>query len=132
MTFVQAAIPTAFVLYLCPGCAHRAGPDTEVPRTSPTVIESIVIRGTKKVRGATIRRELGVSEGDIVTRGSIVDSRTRLVELGYFDRVTITTRPGSRPGQVAMIVEVNELPVGIFTIRSIWSTTPLDWDELEG
>ena len=91
----------------------------EGPRT---YIERIEVFGNTRSRDYVIRREFDVSEGDAYNRVLINQGRTRLEALGYFEAVRITTRPGSAPDRVVVVVQVKDKPTGEFSIGGGYST----------
>ncbi|MEM8750807.1 MAG: outer membrane protein assembly factor BamA [Pseudomonadota bacterium] len=81
----------------------------EGPRT---YIERIEVVGNTRTRGYVIRREFDVSEGDAYNRVLVNKAKGRLEALGFFDVVTITTRPGSAPDRVVVVVNVKDKSTG--------------------
>ncbi|RVD67458.1 outer membrane protein assembly factor BamA, partial [Mesorhizobium sp. M4A.F.Ca.ET.029.04.2.1] len=66
-------------------------------------IERIEIRGNDRTRDYVIRREFDVSEGDAFNQVLIQRAKKRLEALNYFDKVDISTVPGSQPDQVVLV-----------------------------
>src|SRR5690606_15163599 len=69
-----------------------------------------------------IRREFDVSEGDAFNQVLIQRAKKRLEKLDYFERVDISTAPGSEPDQVILVVDVVEKSTGEFSIGAGYST----------
>ena len=86
-------------------------------------IERIDVVGNDRTRDYVIRREFDVSEGDAYNKVLVNLGKTRLEDLGFFDGVRITTRPGSAPDRVVLIVEVKDTATGEFSIGGGYSTT---------
>ncbi|MGI9366648.1 MAG: outer membrane protein assembly factor BamA, partial [Rhizobiaceae bacterium] len=86
-------------------------------------IERIDVFGNDRTRDYVIRREFDVSEGDAYNKVLVNLGKTRLERLGFFDGVRITTRPGSAPDRVVLIVEVKDTATGEFSIGGGYSTT---------
>ncbi|RUW26719.1 MULTISPECIES: outer membrane protein assembly factor BamA [unclassified Mesorhizobium] len=85
-------------------------------------VERIEIRGNDRTRDYVIRREFDVSEGDAFNQVLIQRAKKRLEALDYFDKVEISTVPGSAPDQVVLVVDVVEKSTGEFSIGAGYST----------
>ena len=85
-------------------------------------VERIEIRGNTRTRDYVIRREFDVSEGDAFNQVLIQRAKKRLEKLDYFEKVDISTAPGSEPDQVVLVVNVVEKSTGQFTIGAGYST----------
>ena len=85
-------------------------------------IERIEIRGNDRTRDYVIRREFDVSEGDAFNQVLIQRAKKRLEDLNYFDKVEISTVPGSQPDQVVLVVDVVEKSTGEFSVGAGYST----------
>ena len=85
-------------------------------------VERIEIRGNNRTRDFVIRREFDVSEGDAFNQVLIQRAKKRLEALNYFERVEISTAPGSEPDQVVLVVDVVEKSTGEFSIGAGYST----------
>ncbi len=79
-------------------------------------IENINISGNTITRDKVLRRELSLIEGDRYSASKIRDSRNRLRNLGFFEKINITTSPGSETTLNDLDIEVEEKPTGSFTI----------------
>jgi outer membrane protein insertion porin family len=89
----------------------------------PTVyVERINIAGNVRSQDKILRRELQMAEGDIFTLRKLQRSRQRLVNLGYFERVEVTTAPGSDRTKILVNVDVTERPTGLFSIGGGYSS----------
>ena len=86
-----------------------------------------------RTRGYVIRREFDLSEGDPYNRTMVSQAKRRLEGLGFFDRVNITTRPGSSPDRVVLVVNVAEKSTGEISFGGGYSTEtgPLGTIELK-
>jgi len=87
-----------------------------------TYIERIEIRGNTRTRDYVIRREFDVSEGDAFNQVLIQRAKRRLEDLGYFDRVDISTAPGNEADQVILVVDVVDKATGEFAVGGGYST----------
>jgi len=86
-------------------------------------IERIDIVGNTRTRDYVIRREFDIGEGDPYNHVMIERAERRLNSLGYFKKVHITTRPGSAPDRVIVVVEVEDQPTGSISLSGGYSTT---------
>lgn len=85
-------------------------------------IDRINITGNSITRDKVIRREMKVKEGDLFNRKLLEDSRTNLMQLGYFESVDFATPRGRRDDSVNLNVVVKERPTGTFNIGAGFST----------
>ncbi|MFD2239007.1 outer membrane protein assembly factor BamA [Aureimonas populi] len=85
-------------------------------------VERIEIRGNTKTRDYVIRREFDVSEGDAFNQVLIQRARQRLEALRFFERVNVSTAPGSEPDRVVVIVQVAEQATGEFSVGGGYTT----------
>ncbi len=79
-------------------------------------IERIEVRGNDRTRDYVIRREFDVAEGDAFNQVLIQRAKKRLDALNFFERVSISTAPGSEADRVVVIVDVVEKATGEFSI----------------
>jgi outer membrane protein insertion porin family len=87
-----------------------------------TYVERIEIRGNDRTRDYVIRREFDVSEGDAFNQVLIQRAKRKLESLGYFERVEVSTVPGSESDQVVLVVEVTEKATGEFSVGGGYTT----------
>lgn len=85
-------------------------------------IEEIQIYGNNRTRDYVIRREFDLSEGDAYNRVLLQKTRRRLEKLGFFDGVELTTKPGSEPDKVIVIVRLTEKSTGEFSLSGGYSS----------
>lgn len=85
-------------------------------------VERIEIRGNDRTRDYVIRREFDVSEGDAFNQVLIQRAKRRLEKLDYFERVEVSTAPGSAADQVVVVVDLVEKSTGEFAIGAGYST----------
>ena len=97
-----------------------------------TYVERIEIRGNSRTRDYVIRREFDVSEGDAFNQVLIQRAKKRLEKLDFFERVEISTVPGSQPDQVVLVVDVVDKSTGEFSIGAGYATEGERWLALEG
>jgi len=98
--------------------------DVVVPirRGPPVRIERIEIRGNTKTRDKVMRREMEVKEGDLFSETGLERSRKRIIALGYFERVDLSTEEGSSPDKIKVNIEVGERPTGTFQVGAGFSS----------
>jgi outer membrane protein insertion porin family len=85
-------------------------------------VERIEIRGNDRTRDYVIRREFDVSEGDAFNQVLIQRAKKRLEALDFFEKVEVSTVPGSEPDQVVLVVDVVEKSTGEFSIGAGYSS----------
>jgi outer membrane protein insertion porin family len=89
----------------------------------PTVyVERINIAGNVRSQDKILRRELQMGEGEIFTLRKLQRSKQRLTNLGYFEKVELTTAPGSDKTKIIVNVDVTERPTGLFSIGGGFSS----------
>lgn len=93
-----------------------------VDQGAKAYVERIEIRGNERTRDFVIRREFDVSEGDAFNQVLIQRAKKRLEALNFFERVEISTAPGSQPDQVVLVVDLVEKSTGEFSIGAGYST----------
>jgi len=86
-------------------------------------VERINIIGNDRTREYVIRREFDLAEGDAFNRVLIDKAERRLRNLGFFERVNITTSQGSASDRVIVNVEVMEKATGEVSFGLGYSTT---------
>ena len=85
-------------------------------------VERIEIRGNTATRDYVIRREFDMAEGDAFNQERVAEAKRRLERLGYFQKVEISTQPGSAPDRVVVIVDVVDQSTGSFGIGAGYAT----------
>ena len=69
-----------------------------------------------------VRREILVAEGDAFNSARIRQSRRRLINTGYFEKVEIERRDGSAADQVRLVITVLERATGQLSFGAGFST----------
>jgi len=82
----------------------------------------IEVRGNTKTSDKVIRRELVVVEGQLYTETGLDESRKRVLALGYFERVDVSTERGASADVTDVYFEVAERPTGTFQIGAGFSS----------
>jgi outer membrane protein insertion porin family len=85
-------------------------------------VERINITGNTRSEDRILRREIPFVEGDLFTLQKLQRARQRLINLGYFDLINVTTQPGTDKTRIIVNVEVTERPTGIFSIGGGFSS----------
>lgn len=92
-------------------------------RRGPIVhIERIEVKGNTKTRDKVVRREMEIEEGNLFSETKLEDSKKRIVALGYFERVDMSTEQGSTPETINVNIEVTERPTGTFQVGAGFSS----------
>ena len=80
------------------------------------------MKGNTKTRDKVVRREMEIEEGNLFSETKIEDSKKRIVALGYFERVDVSTEQGSTPDTININIEVQERPTGTFQVGAGFSS----------
>ncbi len=94
----------------------------EVNEGPEVYVERINIVGNVRSQDKILRREIPFAEGDLFTLQKLQRARQRLVNLGYFETVNVSTSPGSDRTRIVVNVDVTERPTGIFSIGGGFSS----------
>ena len=77
-------------------------------RRGPLVhVERIEIKGNTKTRDKVLRREMEIEEGQLFSETKLEDSKRRIIALGYFERVDVSTEQGSTPETIIINFEID-------------------------
>ena len=85
-------------------------------------VERIEIKGNTKTRDKVLRREMEIEESNLFSETKLEDSKRRIVALGYFERVDVSTEQGSTPEKININFEVTERPTGTFQVGAGFSS----------
>jgi outer membrane protein insertion porin family len=85
-------------------------------------IGRIEMRGNTKTSDKVIRREMTVFEGQLYSETGLDESRRRVLALGYFERVDVSTERGATADTVDVYFEVAERPTGTFQVGAGFSS----------
>ncbi|HSE92634.1 MAG TPA: outer membrane protein assembly factor BamA, partial [Methylomirabilota bacterium] len=94
----------------------------EIAEGPEVYVERINISGNLRSQDKILRREIPMAEGDLFTLQKLQRGRQRLVNLGYFEAVNVSTAPGSDRTKIIINVEVIERPTGLFSIGGGYSS----------
>jgi outer membrane protein insertion porin family len=87
---------------------HTIGMEIVVEEGPAVIVERIEIVGNTHTKDFVIRRELRFTEGNPVNAFVLERGRKRVQALGFFKKVTLKKKPGSRPDSIAVTLEVVE------------------------
>lgn len=94
----------------------------EIAEGPEVYVERINITGNTRSQDQILRREIPLHEGDLYTLQKKDRARQKLVNLGYFEKVDVTTQPGSDKTKIIVNVDVTERPTGIFSLGGGYSS----------
>ncbi|NPA33157.1 MAG: outer membrane protein assembly factor BamA [Aquificae bacterium] len=80
----------------------------------PVYVKRIRIKGNYETRDYVIRREMRVQENELATKKAIERSRTRIMNLGYYQNVQI--EPVPRGAKWDLLVKITERFTGQFSV----------------
>ena len=75
-------------------------------------VDRINIQGNVRTADSVIRREFKVVEGDAFNSAKLAQSRQKIQDLNFFNKVTIKNKRGSTPDKVEVDLEVEEKSTG--------------------
>lgn len=93
-----------------------------IKRGQPVKFGRIEIRGNTKTRDKVIRREMEIAEGQPFSETLLENSRRRIAQLGYFERVDVSSEQTKDAKVINVNVEVTEKPTGTFQIGAGFSS----------
>jgi outer membrane protein insertion porin family len=94
----------------------------EVVEGPEVYVERINVVGNVRSQDKILRREIPLVEGELFTLQKMQRARQRLLNLGYFESVNVTTAAGSDKTKIVMNVDVVERPTGLFSIGGGFSS----------
>lgn len=96
---------------------------TYVANEAPRVyVERINITGNVRTADQVLRREFRLAEGDPFSVSKLKRSEQRLKNLGFFEKVNVTTTPGSTADRANINVAVTEKSTGELSLGGGFST----------
>lgn len=87
-------------------------------------IEKITVSGNTNTKNKVILRELLFKEGDMFEGKKIKQSRQRLINLGFFERVKFDILPGSEENKKRLNIEVKEGKTGNLIFSTAYGNKP--------
>lgn len=94
----------------------------DVQKGQVVIFERINIRGNSKTRDRVIRREMRIAEGDRFSQTLLNLSRARVMQLGFFESVDVSTHRGTADDRIVVNLEVKERPTGTFQVGAGFSS----------
>ncbi len=88
----------------------------DVQKGEQVTIERIDIVGNTKTRDKVIRRQVRVYEGELFSGSGMRRSKDKVTQLGFFESVEVSHKPGSDSTHVVVQVEVKEKSTGTFQV----------------
>jgi outer membrane protein insertion porin family len=85
-------------------------------------VERVNLLGNDRTADKVIRREVILQEGDLYSESGKEASELRVLRLGYFQDVTVSTSRGSAEDRIILNIEVDERLTGTFQIGAGFST----------
>jgi len=95
----------------------------EVEQGARVFVERIEITGNTKTRDKVIRREIPLLERDLFSAKKVKEANRRIRNLGFFDEINVTNKPGSDETKTVLGVEVTERSTGTFSIGMGYSSS---------
>ncbi|NQV48273.1 MAG: outer membrane protein assembly factor BamA [Rhodospirillaceae bacterium] len=95
----------------------------EVNEGPRVFVERIDIEGNVRTADEVIRREFKLVEGDAFNRAKLRQSKKKLDDLDFFEKVEVEQIPGSDPDKAAINVNVEEKSTGSLSLGFGFSTT---------
>ena len=84
-------------------------------------VERIDISGNQTTLDRVIRRQFTTVEGDPFNPREIRNAAERIRALGFFRTAAVDTRPGTRPDQIIVDVDVEEQPTGLLSFGGTYN-----------
>ena len=95
----------------------------EVEQGPRVFVERIEITGNTKTRDKVIRREIPLLERDLFSAKKVKEANRRIRNLGFFDEINVTNKPGSDETKTILGVAVTERSTGTFSIGMGYSSS---------
>jgi outer membrane protein insertion porin family len=93
-----------------------------IVENSQSYVDQIIIQGNNRTKDKVIRRELAVAPGQIYDSVRADQSKKRLDNLQYFDKVDISPQDTTVPNRKNMVVTVEEKRTGSITFGAGFSS----------
>jgi outer membrane protein insertion porin family len=94
----------------------------EIVEGPEVYVERINVVGNVRSQDKILRREIPLAEGELFTLQKMQRARQRLLNLGFFETVNVTTAPGSDKTKIIVNVDVVERPTGLFSLGGGFSS----------
>ena len=89
---------------------------------SRSFVERVNIAGNTRTKDKVLRREILILPGDIFNTGRVETSKTRLENLGYFEKVDTYPEDTGIPGRKDLLVQVQEKRTGALNFGAGFSS----------
>jgi len=86
-------------------------------------IERIEIEGNSTTIDEVIRMKFDLAEGDAFNRRKITEASDKIRALGFFSDVNISTKEGSSPDKIIVLVKLKEKPTGSLGIGAGYNSS---------
>ncbi|WP_205632927.1 outer membrane protein assembly factor BamA [Enhygromyxa salina] len=96
--------------------------DYQIDKGPLVYIERVNIFGNDRTADKVIRREIVLTEGDLYSESAKEATQLRVLRLGYFEDVQLSTSRGTADDRIVVNVEVVEKLTGTFQIGAGFST----------
>jgi outer membrane protein insertion porin family len=129
----RAALAAALLSFALGGAVPGAAlaQDPTPPQAAPAgfVVDTVEVRGTRRVTPEAVRTSSGVRSGTVVNATVVQDAIRRLMATGSFETVQVYVR-GAEQGRGALVLDVTERPfvsqVTFVGLRSVSAGTVRD------
>lgn len=85
-------------------------------KVQEAVLQEVRVEGNSRTTTDTVLRNMRSKPGDVMQRRRIQKDLERLQNLGFFKKVEINPEPGTEPGKVILVLDVEEQKSGLATI----------------
>ncbi|MCC6597384.1 MAG: outer membrane protein assembly factor BamA [Alphaproteobacteria bacterium] len=93
-----------------------------IDETPRVFVERMNINGNMRTLDKVVRREIELVEGDPFNRSKLAKSEQNIKNLDFFEKVDVTTSPGSAPDKMVVDVDVAEKSTGELSVGAGFST----------
>ena len=100
---------------------HLVNVDYRIEKGDIYYVGLIEVHGNAKTRDKVIRRELGITEGEVMNTLALKHAKQRLSKIGYFSQVDIETKPTEHK-DVNVTVNVEEQSTGSLVLGGGYSS----------
>ena len=105
------------------GANHTIALAFTIDNAPKVYVERVDIVGNTRTRDYVIRREFDIGEGDPYNHAMVEAAERRVMNLGFFKSVHISTRPGDQADRIIVTVQVEDKPTGSISLSGGYGTT---------
>ncbi len=102
---------------------HTVNIEYRIAEGDPFTVKNIHISGNHNTKDKVIRRELAIQPGDPVDNERIDASKSRLMGMDYFEKVSIVSVNSDEQGMKDVDISVEEKDTGKFSVGAAYSDT---------